>query len=267
MTWSRPMSDADAFPPPHALADEIAAAHHALPRRRTEPVRAIRRANSLRLRAAEPAYVLAVARELVLAHGLRSIPYGLILYHKGALHRLDGANVEELGAGIDSWKSVDGFGRLLAGPAWVRGLVEDERVAAWALSDDLWWRRAALVSTVALNTKVSGGSGDTARTQAICRMLADDGEDMVVKALSWALRSLVEHDPDAVRAFLAEHDDVLAARVKREVRNKLETGRKNPRRGSSARCAIGQRPGARTRAAASGQDPPRSIAAPPASGS
>ena len=54
---------------------------------------------------------------------------------------------------------------------------------------------------------------------------------MVVKALSWALRALVVHDPDAVRGFLVEHDDVLAARVKREVNNKLETGLKNPRRG------------------------------------
>jgi 3-methyladenine DNA glycosylase AlkD len=51
---------------------------------------------------------------------------------------------------------------------------------------------------------------------------------MVVKALSWALRQLVVHDRDAVWSFLKEHDDVLAARVKREVRNKLTTGLKNP---------------------------------------
>jgi hypothetical protein len=50
---------------------------------------------------------------------------------------------------------------------------------------------------------------------------------MVGKGLSWALRALVAHDPRAVRGFLAKHDDVLAARVKREVRNKLETGRKS----------------------------------------
>jgi len=53
---------------------------------------------------------------------------------------------------------------------------------------------------------------------------------MVVKALSWALRSLIRWNRRAVQEFLAEHDDVLAARVKREVRNKLETGLKNPKR-------------------------------------
>jgi hypothetical protein len=42
--------------------------------------------------------------------------------------------------------------------------------------------------------------------------------DMVVKALSWA-----------VREFLAENENVLAKRVLREVRNKLTTGLKNPR--------------------------------------
>jgi 3-methyladenine DNA glycosylase AlkD len=62
----------------------------------------------------------------------------------------------------------------------------------------------------------------------VCRLLVADHEDMVVKALSWALRELVVHDPQAVGAFLEEHEGVLAARVKREVRNKLMTGLKNP---------------------------------------
>jgi len=51
---------------------------------------------------------------------------------------------------------------------------------------------------------------------------------MVAKSLSWALRALVVHDPRAVRAFLRENDEVLEARVKREVTNKLKTGLKNP---------------------------------------
>lgn len=60
---------------------------------------------------------------------------------------------------------------------------------------------------------------------------AVDGEDAVVKALSWALRKLSERDPDAVRSFVARHDERLAARVRREVRNKLATGLKNPAKG------------------------------------
>ena len=60
-------------------------------------------------------------------------------------------------------------------------------------------------------------------------MLLSDRDDMVVKALSWALRELAKRDAGAVRKFLAENDGALAARVLREVRNKLTTGLKNPR--------------------------------------
>jgi len=49
---------------------------------------------------------------------------------------------------------------------------------------------------------------------------------MVVKALSWALRELSKRDADCVKAFLRTEDLRLAARVRREVRSKLETGRK-----------------------------------------
>ncbi len=83
---------------------------------------------------------------------------------------------------------------------------------------------AALVSTVPLNLRAAGGTGDTARTLAVCGRLAADRDDMVVKALSWALRELIVWDPDAVRSFVAIHD--LAPRVRREVTTKLETGRK-----------------------------------------
>ncbi|UCG92448.1 MAG: DNA alkylation repair protein, partial [candidate division WOR-3 bacterium] len=65
-------------------------------------------------------------------------------------------------------------------------------------------------------------------TLAVCRLLVDDHDDTVAKALSWALRELVVHDPRSVRMFLEKYDKNLAARVKHEVRNKLKTGLKNP---------------------------------------
>ena len=85
-----------------------------------------------------------------------------------------------------------------------------------------------MVSTVALNMRSHGGTGDVERTLVVSRLLLADYDDMVVKAMSWALRELVVHDPGAVQRFLDEHEAVLAARVKREVRNKLTTGLKNP---------------------------------------
>jgi 3-methyladenine DNA glycosylase AlkD len=211
------------------VASRIDGEIRALPVQKAPAVRAIRCRYSRLLKKAEPEFVLEVARELLRQYGYRGVPYELIRHHPGAFGSLGQVELEELGRGINSWWSVDSFARTLSGPAWVRGQVSDEVIHRWARSDDLWWRRAALVSTVALNVRSRGGQGDVARTFEVCRLLVHDHEDMVVKALSWALRELVVHDPDAVDEFLETHETVLAARVKREVRNKLATGLKNPK--------------------------------------
>jgi 3-methyladenine DNA glycosylase AlkD len=209
------------------LADEIDARIVALPDRRTATIRRVRREYSRRLRGAPPGEVLALSDALVDRH--RWVAYELLYHHPGAMALLDVARVERLGRGIDDWGSVDAFGRYISGPAWQRRLIPDEAVWRWAQSTDRWWRRAALVSTVPLNLRSAGGTGEPGRTLDICARLAGDRDDMVVKALSWALRALVPWDPAAVRGFLAAHDGELAPRVRREVASKLETGRKAPR--------------------------------------
>jgi len=183
------------------------------------------------LRGAPPGAVLALARALIDTHTLegRQAAYEVLSRHKGVRGALDAAAVESLGRGMDNWASVDAYCWLVSGPAWLEGRMGDGVIDEWARSEDRWWRRAALVSTTVLNKKSLGGTGDTPRTLKVCRMLVADYDDMVVKGLSWALRDLVPWDREAVARFLEEHDVVLAARVKREVRNKLETGLKNPR--------------------------------------
>ncbi|MBA2527531.1 MAG: DNA alkylation repair protein [Pyrinomonadaceae bacterium] len=89
---------------------------------------------------------------------------------------------------------------------------------------------SAILATVPLNSKARGGTGERSRTVDVCAMLVKDRDDMVVKALSWALRELARRDPESVREFLAEHREELAPRVLREVNNKVVTGLKNSRR-------------------------------------
>jgi len=199
----------------------------------TPSVRAVRRRYSHQLRQAEPTFVLQVAVALKEDYGHSWVAYELIRHHPGAFQLVGESELEEFGRGMDSWGSVDSFARTLAGPAWLAGQISDALICRWAQSEDRWWRRAALVSTVALNVRSRGGTGDVPRTLKVCRLLVNDHDHMVVKALSWALRELVVHDAEAVEAFLEEHEGELAARVKREVRNKLTTGLKNP--GTAAR--------------------------------
>ncbi len=212
-----------------ALAREFRARVDALPERKTPLVRPIRRELSKRIAKAQPPQVLELAR-LLIDLGLRGWAYEVVHYHRPTLRSLDAAAIESIGEGIADWAAVDTLGTQLAGPAWVNGQIADADVHRWALSPDLWWRRTALVATTGLNVKSRGGQGDAPRTLAVCEMLAADHEDMVVKAMSWALRELVPWAPDAVAGFLTDHEDQLAARVKREVRNKLNTGLKNPAR-------------------------------------
>ena len=216
---------------PEAIAAEIDARIQGLAVRNTPNVRAIRRRYSHSLGEANASLVLAIAKELLNRYGCRGVACELILHHQDALDRIREPDLEGFGRGIDSWWSVDCFARTLSGPAWRQGSVGDELMLRWARSGDRWWRRAALVSTVALNVRSEGGQGDAARTLRVCRQLVDDRDEMVFKAMSWALRELVVHDSKAVRVFLGKYADRLAPRVMREVRNKLETGLKTPRRG------------------------------------
>ena len=211
------------------IAAAIEAELRALPVRNTASERAIRCKYSQQLKPFGAELVLALARELIQSYQHRWIAYELIRAHQAAFHSLGEAELEELGQGINSWWTVDAFARTLSGPAWMNGQIPDEVILKWGRSEDLWWRRAALVSTVAWNVRSQGGPGDISRTLAVCRLLVADHEDMVVKALSWALRELVAYDPVAVQAFLKEYAGVLAARIKYEVGNKLRTGLKNPR--------------------------------------
>ena len=64
----------------------------------------------------------------------------------------------------------------------------------------------------------------------VCRVLAKDPELMVAKGLSWALRTLVPVDRDGVESFMGVFGKNLPSLVRREVKTKLDTGKKNPNR-------------------------------------
>lgn len=213
------------------MTDAILAELSALRGGGTPAVREVRRRFSRALAAEPPTVVLAIVRGLLEARSwmTRVVAYELLAGHRAAMGRLNGPAIDRLAQGLDDWGSIDLFGVTVSGVAWREGSVSDAHVMRWTRSPDRWRRRLALVSTVPLNSRARGGSGDVTRTLAVCRALADDRDDMVVKALSWALRELSKRDPRAVKAFLASEDERLAARVRREVRNKLQTGRKSGR--------------------------------------
>ena len=189
--------------------------------------RPLRRTWSRQLAGAPPTVVFRIAEDLLLDEPWgRLTAYELIAYHPGCMAALNPALLQRLARQLADWVGVDTFGSYVAGPAWRDSRLPSAVVHRWAVSSDRWKRRLAVVCTVALNVRARGGRGDSPRTLAVCRQVVADRDDMVVKALSWALRSLVLWDPGAVAAFLTEHETILAPRVRREVGSKLGTGKK-----------------------------------------
>ena len=181
----------------------------------------------LKSQSGDDIYALALALIAMNVTECRQVAYELIYGHSEARGSLNRSQVEALGKGLDNWACVDTFCSNVAGPAWREGTIADSVVFRWVRSKDLWWRRVAVVCTVALNTKSRGGTGDSERTIRVCDLLVEDEEIMVQKAISWGLRALVPWDREEVERFIKQHEDVLSALVVREVKRKLNTGKKN----------------------------------------
>lgn len=219
---------------PHAeaarLAREIRSRLEEFPDANTPALRAIRREISSGIEDSSPEIVFQSALILLeeRTDRTRFVVYEVIRYHKATFAMLDTPALLKLGSGLNSWSSVDCFALYLSGPVWREGRVADSVIFAWAHHPDRWLRRTALVSTVPLSR--DGLKENVRKVIHVCSRVIADRDDMVVKALSWALRELTKTHPKEVRRFLADHRKALAARVIREVENKLTTGLKTPRR-------------------------------------
>ncbi len=157
----------------------------------------------------------------------QQLAYELVWTNKKVLKALNQQQIIGLGKTLDNWASTDAFATMIAGWHWREGTLAESQVRHWMNSDNRWLRRTALVCTIPLNMRSRGGTGDTPKTLMVCEQLVDDRDDMVIKALSWALRELSKSDKPAVERFMQQHWDRLHGRVRREVSTKLETGRKN----------------------------------------
>jgi len=158
---------------------------------------------------------------------LQQIAFEYLQTQKNLYKSLTEEYIESIEKNLDNWISVDYFGAIVVGCAWRENFVSTTKVKRYLESEDYWIRRIAIVSTVSLNQKARGGIGDSERTIEICRLVVDDHEEMIVKALSWALRELAKIDKGPVIEFVNEYENRLHKKVLREVKSKLETGLKN----------------------------------------
>lgn len=99
---------------------------------------------------------------------------------------------------VNNWDLVDA-----SAPAIVGGFLEDKDRAPlyrWAVSPLVWERRIAILATLRYIRK-----GEFDDTLALARILRDDEEDLIHKAVGWMLREVGNRDREAEERFLRAH--------------------------------------------------------------
>jgi hypothetical protein len=200
---------------------------HRLSAATTPSVREVRRRYSKTVAGELPQTVLAVAGALVARDTWpeRLIAYELVAARADVVRELSAAVVERWAKGLADWGSVDLYGVTLAGVAWRQGIVSEDHVMRWARSP---------IAGVAVRSRRDRSPRSRARrlwnanrTLQVCRVLVEDRDDIVVKALSWALRAR-EARPKERRAFHPRGGRASCAACPPGGESELETGRRRP---------------------------------------
>ncbi|MEA3443867.1 MAG: DNA alkylation repair protein [Bacteroidota bacterium] len=155
------------------------------------------------------------------------ISHELIAKNKMFREKLSEQDIDKLLIGLDNWATVDAFSMYISGPAWINNQISNTQIMNWSESDNVWLRRLAIVSCVFLNQKSKSEDWKRDITINLCKLHFLDKEAIIHKAISWALRSLVKNHPEAVQDFINENSETIKPYVRREVQNKINTGRKN----------------------------------------
>lgn len=104
---------------------------------------------------------------------------------------------------IDNWAECDTFCNKTMGEMLMRFPTLAEKVKGWALSDNLWVRRAAAVSFIypAKKNMLVDAQWE------IALLLLEDREDMVQKGYGWMLKVLSQQRQNEVFQFVCKYKD------------------------------------------------------------
>ncbi|MBA4395476.1 MAG: DNA alkylation repair protein, partial [Desulfobacca sp.] len=99
---------------------------------------------------------------------------------------------------INSWDLVDLSAPQIVGPQ-LQHLGQD-RLRGLAVSPLLWERRISIIATLYLIKK-----GEFSKTLHVSKLLLQDPEDLIHKAVGWMLREIGKRDQKIEESFLKKH--------------------------------------------------------------
>jgi len=138
---------------------------------------------------------------------------GMDAIRAGAKHLRpeDLAMVRELIMKTPWWDTVDSLAVHTLGTMVTNHPELASDMDDWIESDELWIARSAILHQLMFKERT-----DTNRLFTYCEMRMDHTDFFMRKAIGWALRQYARTDPDAVLAFVEQHEADLSGLSKRE---------------------------------------------------
>lgn len=124
---------------------------------------------------------------------------------------------------VQNWEICDQLCMALLGQALAEDPEYMNEIETWVEDDDLWIRRAAVVTPILLRR--AKYQPDLAleldrRTLAICQALIDDGEKYIRKAVDWSIREVIGRNYDLARDWMIEQAAGLPSKISRSTLKK-----------------------------------------------
>ncbi len=122
---------------------------------------------------------------------------------------------------VNNWDLVDASASKILGQAILDGVIHEELLDTLADSKTMWERRVAIIATMAMIRK-----GEYDSTLRIAKKLLGDKEDLMHKAVGWALREVWKKDPARCEEFLLAHYPRLPRTTLRYAIERMEEGKR-----------------------------------------
>jgi 3-methyladenine DNA glycosylase AlkD len=147
-------------------------------------------------------------------HERRLAAVMLLVGHQSLLQPGDIEIVETLARQCLTWALLDELAVHAAGPLLDRHPEADQILNRWAVDDDVWIRRAALLAHLAA---LRAGGGDWDRFTRYADLMLDEREFWIRKAIGWVLRDTGRRRPQLVAAWALPRAARMSGVTRREV--------------------------------------------------
>jgi 3-methyladenine DNA glycosylase AlkD len=146
-------------------------------------------------------------------HDRRILTAELLVLELDLLEPADVALLERLLRESRTWALVDGLAASVMGRLTDRCPELGSVLDRWAVDDDFWIRRSALL---ALLVPLRRGGGDFERFSRYADQMLDEREFFIRKAIGWVLRDTAKKRPDLVYCWLLSRAPMVSGVTIRE---------------------------------------------------